>query len=315
MTIYIGIDGGGTKTAAVAADAEGNILGEALAGSSNLNGTSEAHVLKTFHTIKAQLAPHVQSWRDSVIFAGVAGTSHSAQAEKVHACLREAFGKEPRLTLDHDGMNALGSVTFGGPGVVQIAGTGAITFGIGKKGERCRVGGWGYLLGDEGSGFQLGRRALVQVMKAYDGRGPATALTELALSKWQVSSPADLIPKLYGSAFKETIASFTYELFQAHADGDRVAAEVVAEAADELALAIHTALTKLDLTGDAPRVGLIGGAFQPALQQLLAQKMAQSFAVAPKFIRPQVEPVIGALAWAYTQAGLAPQQLLQKSFA
>ena len=183
MSTFIGIDGGGTKTSAVAADERGTVLGQVTAGPTNPNGDDIERIRTVFHTIKQQLTPFVSDWEDAVVFAGIAGVIHPVIHRKVSACLREVFSGVARLDLDHDGMNALAAVTYGDPGVVQIAGTGSLTFGLGKQGKRCRIGGWGYLIGDEGSGFDLGRRALIRVMKAYDGRGPATGLTELALRK------------------------------------------------------------------------------------------------------------------------------------
>lgn len=311
MTTFIGMDGGGTKTAAVAADVHGNILKTVKAGPSNPNGSSLGRIIEELQSIKHQLEPHVDHWKECVLFAGIAGTIHSERHDQMLNCLRAVFGGDVKITLDHDGMNALGSVTYGGPGVIQIAGTGALTFGLGADGQRCRIGGWGYLLGDEGSGFDLGRRALQQVMKAHDGRGPATQMTELCLQKWRLSDLEDLIPLVYSPSFKEWIASFTYELFQAAGNGDHVALTVIGEAAAELAAAIQTALDTLDLTETAALVGLIGGAFQPPLVQALRSKMVEQMSEPPHLIRPRVEPVIGALAWAYKQAGLDPKRLLQ----
>jgi len=310
VACFVGIDGGGTKTSAVVANEEGTILGHTTAGPSNLIGSTPERIREEFRRIKQGLNPYVPNWWDCVIFAGIAGTSHPKHHEQVFRCLQVVFDEGSRIVLDHDGLNALGSVTYGDPGVVQIAGTGSITFGLGKRGERCRIGGWGYLLGDEGSGFSLGKRALVQVMKAYDGRGPATELTELALCKWKLESPEDLIPYIYGERFRERIASFTFELFKAFRNGDGVAVTIVEEAAEELALAIHTALKRLDLTHQACPVGLIGGAFQSPLVDLVRKKLEQLLPVMPQLIRSETEPVIGALVWAFKIAGLDAKKLL-----
>lgn len=310
MTTFIGIDGGGTKTSAVAADEQGNIHGRVTAGPSNPNGRSLERIREEFQAIKQQLTPYVRDWRNCVIFAGIAGVIHPALHEQIAACLQSVYGEVGQLVLDHDGMNALASVTYGEAGVIQIAGTGSLTFGLGNKGQRCRVGGWGFLLGDEGSGFDLGRRALVQVMRAYDGRGDRTELTELALRKWNLHSPGDLVPQVYGNEFKETVASFTYELFQAVQKGDRVASTIINDAAEELALSIYTALKEIDLTEGKVPIGLIGGAFQPPLIEALRGKITDLLPMPPKLIRPSVEPVIGALAWAYKNKGLNPEHLL-----
>lgn len=311
MAAFIGIDGGGTKTSAVVADERGTILGQVTVGPSNPNGRDIARISEVLQTVKRQLASYAGDWQDAVVFAGIAGISHPHKHRELFACLQDVFCEVSQLTLDHDGMNALASVTFGDPGVIQIAGTGSLTFGIGKQEKRCRIGGWGYLLGDEGSGFDLGRRALIHVMKAYDGRGSTTVLTELALRKWNLGSPEDLIPHVYGSEFRETIASFTYELYQAVENGDDVARGVIEVAAEELATSILSALETLDLIEEQVPVGLIGGAFQPPLICALEQKISERIPQSPQLLRPQIEPVIGALAWAYKRAGFNPKQLLK----
>lgn len=313
MATFIGIDGGGTKTSAVVANERGMILGEATAGPSNPNGSDMERIGDVFRSVKRQLTPYVGHWKRAVVFAGIAGVSHRDVHDALWRCLQNVFSDVQKLTLDHDGMNALASVTYGEPGVIQIAGTGSLTFGVGKQGTRCRIGGWGYLLGDEGSGFDLGRRALIQVMKAYDGRGRPTVLTDLVLKKWGLESPEDVIPYVYRHDVRRILASFTYELFQAAEDDDTVARSVIEEAAEELALSILTALESLDLLDEPVPVGLIGGAFQPLLIHALEKKLSGTAVHPSRLLRPQVKPVVGALAWAYKSAGLDPKLLLGKN--
>lgn len=313
MTTFIGIDGGGTKTTAIAADENGNIFGQVEVGPSNPNGYSMKRIEKTFLAIREKMNAFVTNWKDCVIFAGIAGTAHILKHKQILACLQKVFSDVRELHLDHDGMNALASVTYGDPGVIQIAGTGSLTFGLGENGKRCRIGGWGFLLGDEGSGFDLGRRALAQVMKAYDGTGPKTELTKLAMKKWELNSPADLIPHVYGNKMKETVASFTYELFQAVTQQDDVACAIIEQAAKDVVDAIQVAFDKLDLADKETDalIGLIGGAFQPALIDALRREIARRIPSPVKLIRPDVEPVIGSLVWAYKLVDLDPKNLLK----
>lgn len=312
MTLLIGIDGGGTKTAAALSDAQGNLLAQTTVGPTNPNGSRLETVQEQFERIREALQPFITDWKCCVLFAGIAGTNHQETYRQVLTCMKRAFPELSAVTLAHDGMNALGSVTFGEAGIVQISGTGAMTFGLDERGERVRLGGWGYLLGDEGSGYDLGRQALVSVMRAYDGRGPKTVLTELALNKWQVKRPGDLLSRVYSPSFKQTIASFSFELFQAHRQGDDVAHHIVNAAADELSLSIVTAINSLYFEGTV-LVGLVGGAFQRPLIEAVKRKVTRVSSKPVQMVRPSVEPVIGALVWASKHAGLHPRQLFQKN--
>ena len=189
------------------------------------------------------------------------------------------------------------SPTPRGAGVVIVAGTGSIAYGRDGDGRAARSGGWGYVIGDEGGGFWIGRSALRAVVRQFDGRGPRTVLTEMVLESMGLESPTELVHAVYaGGLHRYAIASMAPVVQRAAAAGDAVAADIVSRAAIELAAAAASVITKLEMRGEVFPTLLAGGVFRgvPALVAQVASKLAE---VAPRSdVRPlDVEPATGAV--------------------
>ena len=177
MDVFVGIDGGGSRATAVATDVEGRELARVEGGPGRIRldapGTG-AHVL-------ADLVDHVireagARLPAAGLICALAGAGREdARRELAAALLREAVAIRLRVVTDAEA--AYQDAFGGGPGILLIAGTGSIAWGRDADGRTIRAGGWGALLGDEGSGYDLGLRALRAVLHAHDGRGPATGLT------------------------------------------------------------------------------------------------------------------------------------------
>jgi N-acetylglucosamine kinase-like BadF-type ATPase len=190
------------------------------------------------------------------------------------------------------------------PGVVIIAGTGSIAYGRDAAGRTARAGGWGYLLGDEGGGFWIGRAALSAVVRHFDGRGPATLLTELVLEEMKLSSPTELIHAIYDHGLpRRSIAGMASVVQRAHEAGDAVASEILDRAATELTSAAASVIKRLDMRGDEFRIVLSGGIFTgiPALVPNVANRLPD---IAPRsrVSRLAVEPAMGAVRLALAAA-------------
>src|SRR5439155_26556427 len=141
-------------------------------------------------------------------------------------------GFKARTLVVNDALVALVAGAGAGAGVVIVAGTGSIAYGHDGSGHAARAGGWGYLLGDEGSGFWIGRRALAAVVRQADGRGPVTQLTGLILDRMGITRPGDLIHETYYRDLKrQAIAALAPLVQQAHAAGDAVADHILQRAA------------------------------------------------------------------------------------
>jgi N-acetylglucosamine kinase-like BadF-type ATPase len=136
----------------------------------------------------------------------MAGVDREADASIMRALMRR-IGYKARIVIANDALIALVAGVGSAPGVVLIAGTGSIAYGRNARNEAARAGGWGYVLGDEGSGYWIGRQALRAVVRASDGRGPQTSLTPLVLEHYGAAQASGLVHAIYDRAVRpQTIA-------------------------------------------------------------------------------------------------------------
>jgi glucosamine kinase len=298
----IGIDAGGTKTEALLADGEGRILARARRGGANLAAHGELAVEKTLHDLIEETLGE-RDIRVSAICLGIAGSDREEDATVIRGIMRR-IGARARIVVTNDALIALVAGAGMQPGVVIIAGTGSIAYGVNARNEAARAGGWGYILADEGSGYWLGRQALRAVVRAADGRGPATALTPLVLEFFGVSRPQALVREVYRHYLKPSdIARCARAVEQARAAGDPVASDIAARAADELLVAAASVIRQLSLENETFPVVLAGGAFLavPWLQATLATRLPE---VAPGCHVSLLEedPALGAVQLALAEA-------------
>jgi len=259
-TIVVGIDGGGSKTHAIVADESGNSLGEATGpGSAVKPGEEDAAADIIVQTAREALEnARVTDLTPRVLCVGVAG----AGRENVKQALWQALVARDVASdiVVHPDFSIALDDTFGdGPGVLLIAGTGSAAFGRSPAGSSGRCGGWGPIIGDEGSGTWIGKRALSIVSAASDGRESQTALTGAVLTAAEVNEVSDLIPWA-ASATREQIASLAPVVFSVAEAGDLRANAVISLAVEELML--HIRALAQSLFGDeraAVPVALAGG--------------------------------------------------------
>jgi N-acetylglucosamine kinase-like BadF-type ATPase len=181
--------------------------------------------------------------------------------------------------------------------VVVIAGTGSIAYGRDAAGRAARSGGWGYLLGDEGGGYWIGRAALSAVVRQFDGRGPTTLLTELVLTQMQLGNPTELIHAIYDSGLqRHAIAGIAGTVHSASVAGDAVARDILARAATELTAAAASVINRLSIRGDVFPTVLAGGIFR-AIPWLAAEVTVRLSEIAPRTQARllDVEPAVGAV--------------------
>jgi N-acetylglucosamine kinase-like BadF-type ATPase len=221
------------------------------------------------------------------------------------AALKEALPIS-EIGLETDARVALAGATGNLPGIVIIAGTGSIACGINARGRFARAGGWGPTMGDEGSGSYIGRRALEAVVMAYDYRGEPTTMMEPVLRHFGVSSPPELPPVIYDSPAEVMgkIAQLSKIVVNAAQEGDKVAAEILKDAAVELARAATAVIEQLRMEKESFLVAYVGGVFE-AGELILASLRDEIQKVAPKAeIAPPIDPpVIGAVKMAIAMKG------------
>ena len=298
----LGIDAGGTKTVCLLSDERGSVVAEARGGGANLQAAGELEVEKVLHHVMEE-ALGDRDIRPSAICLGIAGVDREDDAEAVRGIMRR-IGFKTRTLVVNDALIALVAGAGDRPGVVVVAGTGSIAYGRDGSARAARAGGWGYLLGDEGGGFWIGRLALASVVRQFDGRGPATRLTDLVLTQMRLASPTELIHAIYaGGLHRYAIANIAPLVQQAADAGDAVAADLLQRAAGELGAAAASVITRLEMRGDAFPTVLAGGVFRglPSLIEKVAAHIAE---VAPRsdVRRLSVEPAVGAVTLALAAA-------------
>jgi N-acetylglucosamine kinase-like BadF-type ATPase len=254
--VVLGIDAGGTKTVCHLADEQARTIVETRGPGANLQASGELEVEKVLHQVIDE-ALAGSSASPSVICLGMAGVDRPRDAELVRGILLR-IGHRAQPFVVNDALIALEAGVPGAPGVVVVAGTGSIAYGRDANGRAARAGGWGYVLGDEGSGYWLGRQALRAVVRAADGRGRATALSRRVLAHYQVERAQDLVWEVYHGGLKPTaIAALASEVGAAAAEGDALATQIIDAAASELAGAAASVARRLSL--DRCPVVLAGG--------------------------------------------------------
>src|SRR5690625_325010 len=298
MGYVIGIDGGGTKTTGVIADEKGRTIAEATVGASNPNIVSATDLKATFSKLKGQLQQKNKAAFEKVdrLFAGIPGTGHPSARQTVHQALSETMPSTMSMTVDNDAIIALYSGTLGQPGIVQISGTGSITYGINHDGVRNRVGGWGHFIGEQGSGFGLGSDALQAAFAAHDQAGPATMLEESIRHFFKKQSLPDIIPEIYqATSPKETIASLGRLVMEAVDQKDIIATEFIQQNGLYIGQSVSALMKKLFKKGDIPVV-LAGGLFNRVdLFRSAIEAGLGNYSDSTRLIIPDKPPVNGAV--------------------
>jgi len=227
--IIVGVDAGGTKSKALAYDCEGNFIGEGLSGPGNYHNVG---LTKAIENIKEAIGLAVKRGEPNVVAIGVAGLDSKFDWENFYPF---ASLIAPKVVIQHDGVIALFAETLGDPGVVVISGTGSVVEGFDGN-QFIRLGGRGWLLSDEGSGYWVGRKALRKVLKMMDGIEKRTLLYDKVLSKINVRDLDELVLWAYESSCKiDLIASIAIAVDEAAKEGDENAIEILRSGAEALA--------------------------------------------------------------------------------
>jgi N-acetylglucosamine kinase-like BadF-type ATPase len=307
--ILLGIDGGGTKTRCLVASAEGRILGEGISGPSNYQAVGQERASAAIKesvelalaaagfSAPAVLAGAAGAPRIAAVCAGLAGVGRP-EDQPVAQAMCSFLGDVPLLAVS-DARIALAGALEGGPGVTLIAGTGSIALGLKADGEMVRAGGWGWVLGDEGSGFAIGKAALQAALGANDGSAPETILQRAICQLWQLDRIEGAIRKVYADpiAGRVEIAGLVPAVVAAAEAGDGPAQAILAQAGRDLGRLAVTVLRKLDLPKESPQfVAVTGGvATSVALvRRPLATYLAEH-APGAQLIDARKEPAEGAL--------------------
>ena len=260
IDLVIGIDGGGTRTRARLANLHGETLGTGEAGSSNPQTqgfeTAQREILAAID--QGFATANLERQIVAAACLGVGGIERGPEREHFTEWARENIA--PHVQVLNDSQIVLAAGTPDNWGIALIAGTGAIAWGRDHDGRMARASGWGYLLGDEGSAFDLASQALRSVTRAADGRGDKTELVKAILDFWNLKNPEDLIPRVYQSNWKPgDIARIAPIVLQVAESGDAVAQRLVAEAGFWLAQSVLGVAHELGFGDEMIPLALTGG--------------------------------------------------------
>lgn len=291
--LFLGVDGGGTKTNVALMNESGEVVSEASGGPSNPLRvgveTAVANITKALN----EACDAAGFSRGDVVAAtlGLAGVRRKDIRERV----RESFVARSGIRKTHvttDAEIALYGTTFGKAGIVVIAGTGSVCLGINDKGERAVAGGWGPLAGDEGGGRGIADQALHRIAKASDGRGEPTKLTESAEEYFRASTTDNLLGAIYAPQIDNSrIAGFAKNVVETAKEGDKIALELIENAGIELGSAATAVIRKLGLQRARFPVGCVGSVFKAG--EILTKPMLSAIhAVASKayLVNPEMPP-------------------------
>jgi N-acetylglucosamine kinase-like BadF-type ATPase len=298
----LGIDAGGTKTVCLLADERGSILSRGRGAGANLHAAGAQAVEQVLRDVVSE-AIGDRGIVPAAICLGIAGVDREDEARTVRDVMRR-IAPQSRVLVVNDALIALVAGAKDAPGIVIIAGTGSIAYGRNAAGDAARAGGRGHMIGDEGSGYWIGREALAAVMRASDGRGPATGLTREIFTHFNVDDASRLPRIVYDREMPRMRVAALGPIVQRVAEqGDAVTTRILERAADELVLAARSVAAQLEMRGDEFTIYLAGGVFRvvPWLAKELPRRLAE---VAPR-CQVQIldeEPAVGAVWLAVAEA-------------
>jgi len=251
MNYIIGFDCGATKSECAAADTDGNILYSLTGEPANflVIGASNAseNILSLIKKCKEKLILDYTDIKSIVI--GAAGAGREEDAEKLRSSLLNLASKNKitlkSLNVISDAQIALEGAFPNKSGSILIAGTGSIIYGKDEEGKIYRSGGFGRIIGDEGSGYSIGRKALQNVAKFYDGSGEISDIINLITDKYEINSPEELINKVYKENLD--IASVAELVLDSASKGDKIAVTILEEESDELVHQIKVMMKKMNV--------------------------------------------------------------------
>jgi len=304
MKLFLGVDGGQSSTTAVIGDDAGRVIGYGRGGPCNhvKTGDGRAKFVNAIQVCVGQACLAAGLDVGTVEFASACLGFSGGPADKediLHEILRVRD-----MQVTNDGVIALAGATGGAPGIIAIAGTGQLALGRNAAGRVGRAGGWGYVFGDEGGGFDLTRQAVRAALRQHEGWGPATILHDWLLAETGAADANDLVHRFYTTDWpRPKIAAFSRLVDEAAMQGDRIAREILLAAAVTQAGFVAAVRGQLFAEGDVILVAPIGGVWRSVMMRSRFTDLVE-LANGVKVIEPQHGPATGALLEAYRQAGV-----------
>lgn len=295
MQWIIGIDGGGTKTVGYAANLNGRILGRAEQGPGNYHTAGLANFKAVIAGIIDELAVSCNLRKPDlqVVSLGLAGADRIEDRRIIMEILAQ-LGLPCRYIVSSDAKIAMVAGLGKAEGIILIAGTGSIAYGINPQGEVIRAGGWGHLASDEGSGYAIGRQALARGLRAAEGRDKATVLLSMIMEYLGLHGWDEMIRYINNPMVsKADIAALARLVAAAAAQGDAVAGEILIQAGDELAALVASVISRGFRQTEPVPVCLFGGIVSNI--SLTRNRVEIVLADKAVFVSSQNQPAAGAV--------------------
>ena len=299
-----GVDGGATKTVAAVLDLETFQVALGHGGPANADAVGIETAATSLQTAMsaALAAAGIDGASLGTTVFGLAGTV----PEEIEQRTRKAFSLRGAHFVN-DVVTAWASGTWLDPGVGVISGTGSHVFGVNAAGESWRTGGWGHILGDEGSGYWIGLHGIKAALTYRDGSGPETSLLDACVRYFSLTAIEQMQEVFYSKPFtKGEVAAFTREVAMQARDGDAVARSLFARAASDLAQQVRAPVRELGLGagGEEFLVAMIGSVFaRGTLLREAFEPAVREFAPTASLVLPELAPVGGSLLLAVRAEG------------
>lgn len=300
MSYVLGIDGGGSKTVCILINNKHEILGRGEAGSSNYQTVGIEAAKSSIESAIHKAIITTDNIQIDAICLGLAGVGRSRDIEVIKKIIREISItqniKSENTIISHDALIALVGGIGNDVGIVVSAGTGSIVFGRNHRGETKRVGGWGYILGDEGGAYNIAVAGMNAALKAYDGRGISTSLIEDFKIHFGLTNIEELIEVVYrrGISVKE-IAGLAPIVDNAAFLGDKVSNQIIDNAVNELLKATITVIDEIFVERESFEIVTTGSVWKGNSQMWdRFVSCINRDLINVKVIFPRFEPVYGA---------------------
>lgn len=311
-SLYIGIDGGGTHSTAVAVWPDGRVAALAYGDGLNFHNSGVEPVRRRMEGMVEELCRKADVPIESaMICAGMSALDLPADEATTRQFAAGSLAFE-QLDLQSDAYAALMGCTLGQPGIIVICGTGSMLVLVDNQGRQIPGGGWGYLLGDAGSSYTLAREGLISAIDAIEGVGAPTPLVEDALAFFDAQqNPRAIIDRVYDPAFgPEKLAAFARFVLSRANEGDPVAYGIVERSMTRLGKLAAQMLMKDE---KAQRIGLYGGVFShnPFARELFSQTVIH-LVPTTQFCPVSFPPELGAVIHLFHQRGLLTADVLER---
>ncbi|MEM1575475.1 MAG: BadF/BadG/BcrA/BcrD ATPase family protein [Nitrososphaerota archaeon] len=316
--LILGLDGGATKTNCIIINEKYEIIGIGSSGPCNYHAVGIENAKKNIEEAIRNALKNTKYEKEKIDIAGLGiGGANTNKDYEIISDIIKSIGLIEKYKIVNDVNVAYYACSKGKPGIVTVAGTGSIVYGRNSIGKECYSGGWGWLIGDEGSAFDIARKAIQEATRAFDGRGRKTILVDLLIKELNLKDFNEIIDYVYSKVESHRIARLAPIVTKAAIKGDKIAKNILNNAAEELILAAKTVYKKLRMEKeDKVIVGGVGGVFN---SNIIWRKYKSSMKELPNvYVHPLLkghQPAIGGIILALKEIiGGYNKKLIDKLF-